>query len=199
MREIKQLNQEKMSNIYAKLQLDHRMVAFKHDLIKYRFLYCDIIDSRKVCASNRYDLQQAIIDYLSEFRDIYPNYTFNWQEIDGGLLKSAMLSHHEYYFILGDEFAISLTEDANIERIIEDLAKVIKNAEFRSAIGYFSNNFELWAPDDEFKLLDAHFKDKTNPNTVIDTKPTQDQIEAYYYKNNSHVRKIELKSGLINS
>jgi len=169
--------------------LDCRMIAFKHNLMDSRLLYWDAVSSRTMQAKERYDLSIFLSEYLAELDNEYPDDIMNFSILES-MRKYNDFYRHQYYLILGDGVVIGLTPEAEPEKIVRDLNYAHDG---RSAIGYYTGYNNLVLPDGEMHLLDfPYFKAQMKIDGLVDSKPTEEQIEEYYQKNYDKVMRMEL-------
>jgi hypothetical protein len=176
-----------------KQRLDCRMIAFKHHLMNCRVLYWDIVNSRKIESEQRSNIQNALIEYLNTLYQIHPESTMDFL-ITGCTKKyKEAVYKGEYYCLLGDAAIISLSPNAYVEQIINELSeRVLKGNLARTAIGYYISNNDFYTPDHDFYLLELeYFKKQMILGKINDTMPSDEQIETYCSRNKKHIKCLE--------
>lgn len=183
-----------IKSVDDRLYLDCRMVAFKHNLMDCRFLYWDIVNSKKIESIQRRNIQKLLIEYL------YNVYRRHPEDISDFLITEVIKDikspyyKGKYWCINGDGIILGITTDANTQKIIDELSnEVLLGESARTAIGYYTGNNDFILPDDDMRVLElSYFKNQMILGQINDTKPSEEQIEEYYRENFKYVKQMEL-------
>lgn len=185
-------NDEKLSSEYTDW-LDCRMIAFKQKLMNCRTLYWDMVDSRKMLPSHRLEVQEKLINYIKNLQKIHPEAVTDFDITKREKLLKKEMYKGNYWLQYGDAIMINITDNANIEGIVNDLSsQVLNGGDARVAIGYYTGNNDFVSPGDDLYILESeYFKNQMVLGKVNDTMPSEEQIQEYYTNNIRHIQNIE--------
>jgi len=173
--------------------LDRRMIAFKHNLMNQRFLYWDIIGSRKMEKVDRNNVQNLLIQYLNNLDKRHPEDIKNFLITEHTRKYKGSYYKGNYWCIQGDGIILGITSNANLQRIVDELShEVLGGYVARTAIGYYTGNNNFVLPDYDMYVLDfPYFKNQMILGQINDTRPSREQIEEYYRENSKHIKHIK--------